>query len=84
MSYSGNLNLRADHIINRFASSEEVKNCEKLKKSGYVCEKFWQVVQDDLNGSFHCKYIIDEESEMVGHGKSQHLCMAACLYSNLL
>lgn len=55
-----------------------------MKKSGHICEKFWQVVQDDLNGSFHCKYTIDEEGEMIGHGKSHPLRRAACFYSNLL
>ena len=84
MSNSGKLKTFSDHIINRFTSSEEIKKCENLKKSGHICEKFWQVVQDDLNGSFHCKYTIDEEGEMIGHGKSHPLRRAACFYSNLL
>lgn len=58
-------------------------NCEILKKGGFACEEFWQVVQEDLNGSFHCKYTIDEEGEMIGHGQLLSLRSIACYYSNL-
>lgn len=81
---SGNYFFFADHTFNRFASSEKIKNCENLKKSGYACEKFQQVIQNDLNGSFHCKYTIDGEGEMIGHGQSSNLRSIACCFPNLL
>ena len=70
-------------ITNRFTSSQEVKNCEDLKITEHTCEKFWKVVQDDLNGSFHCEYTVDDEGELIGHGRSLSLRSIACCYSNV-
>jgi hypothetical protein len=55
----------------RFESSETIKDkkCGALKSSPFFCKGFWPVIRDDLNGSFDCKYTLDEEGEVVNHGQ---------------
>lgn len=53
--------------ISRFGSSKEIKTCKELEGSSFFCKGFWPVILDDLNGSFNCKYEVDEEGDVIKH-----------------
>ncbi|KAJ9271874.1 hypothetical protein DTO212C5_1955 [Paecilomyces variotii] len=50
-----------------FGSSKEIKTCKELEGSSFFCKGFWPVILDDLNGSFNCKYEVDEEGDVIKH-----------------
>ncbi|KAI9925110.1 hypothetical protein AWENTII_006762 [Aspergillus wentii] len=49
-----------------FASSDAITKRDHLRESELL-KDFWTVIADDLNGSFCCNYITDEEEQIVRH-----------------
>lgn len=57
---------------NRFTKAEAITNCKSPEKYIYFPDDFYPVVNGDINGSFHSKYIIDEEGKIESHSESYH------------
>lgn len=52
---------------NRFTTIEAIDTCNTPEKYIYFPDDFYPVINADLNGSFHSKYIIDEEGRIASH-----------------
>lgn len=57
---------------NRFTTAKVIDTCKSPDKYIYFPDDFYPVVNGDINGSFHSKYIIDEEGKIASHSKSCH------------
>lgn len=52
---------------NRFTTIKAIETCNTPEKYIYFPDDFYPVINADLNGSFHSRYIIDEEGKIASH-----------------
>ncbi|ODM19100.1 hypothetical protein SI65_05717 [Aspergillus cristatus] len=50
-----------------FTTAKVIDTCKSPDKYIYFPDDFYPVVNGDINGSFHSKYIIDEEGKIASH-----------------